>query len=752
MQREELINKIFESTDSLRGIFSYSDIGQILLLFIFLKRVDCVLQKNKKEVHDFCKLNEDSKESLSKLVKDKFQINYFNNSELNLNLIGVSKDDHYKKFCNYIDGFSPNVKEICNYLLPNYFSEKLFRSNKFKDILQVIAKLDLSLEAINEEEMGDLFEYLITFFAGEPNYKDSNDHYSPREIIKLMIKLTLIDFKDNVENFSLKKKSFYDSCVGSGGVLTFANKELKEKELNKNLEFYGQEINAYSYALCKANLLINGLESRNIELGNSLCANKIKKNDFDYLVSIPPFGQFWGGQREAIEKGPLAEFAPALPSRSDSSFLFLLDQINRMKSFEAGGSRASILLFGSPLFKGSTKSGENKIREYILKEDLLEAIIALPEKLFYNTSIPTFIWILSNKKNNNLKNKVCFINAKDFVLRQNSSGEKTEMIPNHDIEIIQKQYTKILSVGSVDDMNFKIIDSIKFFKKEVFIFAKNKNFLNSEEKKFKTTLNKAEEINNFKKKHPWLGKDFTYKLDDQNVVEFNIIESFKNIELEKKISTISSEYSNYKKINLGQVVLDINFFQKTGQSNSKAKQEIFKTNENTIYMYFSGSKKEIIFEKTFDINKKFLTCAQILINKDKVNASYLINYFNSSSGQETLFNLKESHSGFRVRKIIRDPLIISNLELPLPDTITQQEILDIKELPKRLIDSLQKMTKEINLNPTTSPIIRKKLLEMIKITNELTIEDHIKELIRNGENKKLEFKETLLKILYKQFH
>ena len=123
MQREELINKIFESTDSLRGIFSYSDIGQILLLFIFLKRVDCVLQKNKKEVHDFCKLNEDSKELLPKLVKDKFQINYFNNSELNLNHIGVSKDDHYKKFCKYIDGFSPNVKEICNYLLPNYFSE-----------------------------------------------------------------------------------------------------------------------------------------------------------------------------------------------------------------------------------------------------------------------------------------------------------------------------------------------------------------------------------------------------------------------------------------------------------------------------------------------------------------------------------------------------------------------------------------------------------------------------------------------------
>lgn len=742
MQKEVFIVKIINAIESLRGIFRYSDIGQVLLPFIFLKRIDSILEESKKEVQNFCKKNAGI-DHLPELVKEKFNIKYFNISEFDLNIIRDSKNDHYQKFCGYIEGFSSNIKEIYNYLLPNYLTEEIFRSNRYQDILEVITKLDLSLEAINEQEMGDLFEYLITFFAGGPNYKDSSDHYTPREIIKLMIKLTFIDNKEDLKKDSLKKKSFYDGCAGSGGVLTFANKELRDKELNQELDFYGQELNAYSYALCKANLLINGLGIKNIELGDSLCANKIEKHDFDYLVSIPPFGQFWGGQREAIERGPLGEFAPALPRRSDSSFLFLLDQINRMKKAEEGGSRSSILLFGSPLFTGSVKSGENKIREYLIKEDLLEAIIALPEKLFYTTSIPTFIWILSNKKNNHLKNKVCFINARDFVIQQKSYGSKKEIIPSHDIETIQKQYEEILSNGSIDDINFKIIDSNKFIKKEVFITAKNNNFLNSEEKEFKTTLNEANEMNSFKKKHPWLGTEFTSTIDDQNIVEFNIIESFKDIELENKISTIESEYSNYKRINLGQLVVDINFFQKIAVTNKKTKEEVgFTTNENAIYMYFSGSKNEIIFDKTFNINRKFLTCAQILLNKNKVNANYLINYFNSSSGQESLFNLKVAHSGFRVRKIIRDPLIISNLELPLPDTVTQQEILDIKKLPQRLIDSLQKMDYEINLNPTTSPVIRKKLLEMMRITEELTIEDHIKELIRNGENKKIEFKES----------
>ena len=672
MQREKFIEKIINAIDSLRGNFRYSDIGQVLLPFVFLKRIDSILEESKKEVQNFCNKNEGI-DHLPELIKEKFNINYFNISKFDLNIIRDSKNDHYQKFCRYIDGFSPNIKEIYKYLLPNYLTEEIFGSNKYREILEVISKLDLSLEAISEEEMGDLFEYLITFFSGGPNYKDSSDYYTPREIIKLMIKLTFIDYKEDLKKDSLKTKSFYDGCAGSGGVLTFANKEFRDKELNQELDFYGQELNAYSYALCKANLLINGLDTKNIQLGDSLCANKIDKHDFDYLVSIPPFGQFWGDQREAIEKGPLGEFAPALPRKSDSSFLFLLDQINRMKHLDKGGSRSSILLFGSPLFTGSVRSGENKIREYLIKEDLLEAIIALPEKLFYKTSIPTFIWILSNKKNNHLKNKVCFINARDFVIHQKSYGSKEEIIPSYDIETIQKQYEEIFSNGFSENNNFKIIDSNKFIKKEVFITAKNNNFLNSEEKEFKTTLNEANEINSFKKKHPWLGPEFTSMIDDQNIVEFNIVELFKDIELENKISTIESEYSNYKKINFGQLIVDINFFQKLPVSNKKTKEEVvFKTNENAIYMYFSASKNEIIFDKTFNINRKFITCAQILIDKNKVNTNYLINYFNSSLGQESLFNFKVAHSGFRVRKIIRDPLKISNLELPLPDTVTQQ--------------------------------------------------------------------------------
>ena len=239
MQKEIFIEKIISAIDSLRGIFRYSDIGQVLLPFVFLKRIDFILEESKKEVQNFCNKNKGI-DHLPELIKEKFNINYFNISEFDLNIIRDSKNDHYQKFCRYIDGFSSNIKEIYNYLLPNYLTEKIFRSNKYLDILEVITKLDLSLEAINEQEMGDLFEYLITFFAGGPNYKDSSAHYTPREIIKLMIKLTFIDNKDDFKKDSLKTKSFYDGCAGSGGVLTFANKEFRDKELNQELDFYGQ--------------------------------------------------------------------------------------------------------------------------------------------------------------------------------------------------------------------------------------------------------------------------------------------------------------------------------------------------------------------------------------------------------------------------------------------------------------------------------------------------------------------------------
>ncbi len=754
MNTDNYVKTIFTLSNPLRGFFRTSEMGKIIISFVFLKRIDQVIELDNKKVSDLCnQFPNKSKEDLINFFSEEYNIEFFNISNINLDALKDSNDIE-NDFKEYIGGFSPMIKDILDNLLPPNLFNGIYRA-KNKKFFAGLSELDLSLKNVSNEDMGEIFEYLIYFFAKKDDFGEQFSVYTPKEIVKLMTKIAFInsDIKSFHKSDSLKMRSFYDSCAGSGGFLNYANRELKEKDLNFELSLYGQELNSYSHALCKANLLLNGLDIKNIKLGDSLCSNLIQKRDFDYLVSVPPFGENWVKQSNLIQESTLGHFVPAFPKTSDSSFLFLLDQINRMKRKAKGGGRASILLFKGPLSVGGFRSGENKIREYLIEQDLLESIIALPENLFYSTSIPTFIWNISNNKPLNLKNKVCFIDARPYFIKKNIIYEKStsrkEILPIHEIENIQNSYADLINDGKTDNINFKLIDSENFIRKEILITAENENFIYNEEKKFKTLISDETEIKDLFKKHSWLGDKYDYQISKNNVVQFEVIESFNKKTTGNKPTKLETEYSKYKEAYLGQIVSDINFVFHTGELknkledklNDKNKNAIFKSHKNAFYMHFSRSKKEIYISKNFKPDYKYIMCFQAIIDEKLASPEYLVQYFKSTAGYNSLFNLVENYTGFRI-KVLRDPLIISDILLPLPDLETQLEILDVKKIPERLINSLTKMSKELNLNPTTSPIIRKKLLEMIRVTEELTVEDHIKELIRNGESKRLEFKQT----------
>ncbi len=275
---------------------------------------------------------------------------------------------------------------------------------------------DLSPEAVSNYEMGNLFEELIRKFAEESN-ETAGEHFTPRDIVRLATSLIF-----SADNAMLTDqgvvRSLYDPTVGTGGFLTSASEYIAELNPNAHLKTYGQELNPESFAICKADILIKGEDADNIKFGNTLSDDQLTSKKFDYMLSNPPFGVEWKKVEKAVKdehkiQGYNGRFGAGLPRVSDGSLLFLMHLISKMRPSQEGGSRIGIILNGSPLFTGGTGSGESEIRRYVLENDLLEAIIALPTDMFFNTGISTYIWILSNKKLPERKGKVQLINAAD---------------------------------------------------------------------------------------------------------------------------------------------------------------------------------------------------------------------------------------------------------------------------------------------------------------------------------------------------
>jgi type I restriction enzyme M protein len=307
-------------------------------------------------------------------------------------------------------------------------------------VAEKFATIDLHPETVSNARMGAVFEELIRKFA-ELSNETAGEHFTPREVIRLMVNLLFVEDDDALTKPGVVR-SLYDPTAGTGGMLSVAGEHLAGMNPGARLVMYGQELNAESYAICKADMLIKGQDIGNIIFGNTLSNDGLPGKQFDYMLSNPPFGVEWKKiekeiRKEAEQQGYNGRFGPGLPRVSDGSLLFLMHLISKMRPAKDGGSRFGIVLNGSPLFTGGAGSGESEIRRYTLENDLVEAIIGLPTDMFYNTGISTYVWIVSNRKPAHRKGKLQLIDASSFwqKMRKSLGSTRKELSPDHIEEI-----------------------------------------------------------------------------------------------------------------------------------------------------------------------------------------------------------------------------------------------------------------------------------------------------------------------------
>lgn len=404
---------LWSVADLLRGDFKQSQYGRIILPFTLLRRLECVLEATKPAVLEkYETVKAMPIEAQDKLLTHAAQLSFYNTSKMDLNRLGET--DVASNLESYIQSFSPNAREIFEHF--DFFNtiDKLAEADLLYKVAKRFANAPLSPEKISNYGMGLVFEELIRRFAESSN-ETAGEHFTPRDIVRLTTSLVFTNDDDALTQSGLVR-SIYDPTAGTGGFLSSGMEYVLELNDKASLSAFGQELNPESYAICKADMLIKGQKVDNIKLGNTLSNDQLRTEKFDYMLSNPPFGVDWKKIQKQIndehtEKGFEGRFGAGLPRVSDGSLLFLMHLVSKMRPQHEGGSRIGIILNGSPLFTGGAGSGESEIRRYILENDLLEAIVALPTDMFYNTGISTYVWVLSSHKPANRKGKVQLINA-----------------------------------------------------------------------------------------------------------------------------------------------------------------------------------------------------------------------------------------------------------------------------------------------------------------------------------------------------
>jgi len=409
---KEKANLIWQVADLLRGDYKQSDYGKVILPLTVLRRLDGVLQPTKQKVLAFLPKVEEKSDNTKDLILNKIAgYNFHNRSNFDFEKLTAEPDKIAANLRNYINGFSASAREIIEYF---NFDDQIDRLDDPKaDILfQIVKKFaEIDLADMESMEMGYVFEELIRRFSEQSN-ETAGEHFTPREVIKLMVNLLFISDNETLTKEGIVK-TLYDPACGTGGMLSIAEQHLSNFNPKAKLEVFGQEINPESYAICKSDMLIKGENPANIKFGNTFTVDGLEDERFDYMLSNPPFGVDWKKAQKVIKaeyetRGLSGRFGAGLPRINDGSLLFLQHMISKMK---LSGTRIGIVFNGSPLFTGQAGSGESNIRKWIIENDWLEAIIAMPDQLFYNTGIATYVWILNNKKSEERKGKIQLINA-----------------------------------------------------------------------------------------------------------------------------------------------------------------------------------------------------------------------------------------------------------------------------------------------------------------------------------------------------
>ncbi|NTU49713.1 MAG: SAM-dependent DNA methyltransferase [Desulfobulbaceae bacterium] len=437
-------NFIWSIADLLRGDYKQSEYGKVILPLTVLRRLDCVLEPTKQAVLDYLPHTKGlSPDAIETILRRKAKLSFYNKSKFDFQKLIADPSDIAANLRNYITGFSKNARDILEHFNFEDHIERLDKSNLLFLIIKRFAEVDLHPEVVPNIEMGYIFEELIRKFADLSN-ETAGEHFTPREVIRLMVNILFLNDKDVLTKKGIVK-TLYDPACGTGGMLSIAEEYLRELNPDASLRVFGQELNPESYAICNSDMLIKGQNTDHIKFGNSFTQDGLKDEKFDYMLSNPPFGVEWKKIEEEIVKeheklGTSGRFGAGLPRISDGSFLFLQHMISKMRP-ENGGARLAIVFNGSPLFSGGAGSGESEIRKWIIENDMLEAIIALPDQLFYNTGISTYIWIVTNRKSKDRKGKVQLVNAVGFFKKMaRSLGNKRNEISDEHIAEVTKIY------------------------------------------------------------------------------------------------------------------------------------------------------------------------------------------------------------------------------------------------------------------------------------------------------------------------
>ncbi|WP_244310003.1 type I restriction-modification system subunit M [Leptospira mtsangambouensis] len=452
-QFKEKANFIWAIADLLRGHYRQSDYGKVILPLTVLRRLDIVLEPTKKNVIEAYEQHKTKKpEILEPILNNAAKVKFHNRSKYDFSELAKDADHLAANFRNYIKGYSLSAIEIIDYFSLEDQIKKLEEYDLLYLVVKKFAEAGDMFRGVSSLEMGYIFEELIRKFA-ELSNETAGEHFTPREVIRLMVNLLFINDKEILTNKGIVR-TLYDPACGTGGMLSVAEEFLHDLNPDAKLEVFGQEMNPESFAICKSDMLIKGQNPSNIKFGNTFTQDGLTEEKFDYMLSNPPFGVDWKKsekliKEEAAKKGWDGRFGAGLPAISDGSLLFLQHMVSKMKRKD-GGSRLAIVFNGSPLFSGAAGSGPSDIRKWIIENDMLEAIVALPDQLFYNTGISTYIWIVTDHKPKNRKGKVQLINAtggdledKDnpfYAKMLRSLGNKRKEIHEDAISKITKLY------------------------------------------------------------------------------------------------------------------------------------------------------------------------------------------------------------------------------------------------------------------------------------------------------------------------
>jgi type I restriction enzyme M protein len=462
---QKLANFIWSVADLLRGDYKQSEYGRVILPLTVLRRLDWVLEPTKDAVlARYEQLKSAGVQNMDPVLRKTAGLTFYNTSQLNFRNLLADQDHVATNLRSYIGGFSPGAVDV----LDKYgFETQITRLDEAGLLYQVVSKfveIDLRPEEVSNHQMGYLFEELVRKFS-EISNETAGEHFTPREVIKLMVNLLLAPDEQDLVTPGIVRK-IYDPACGTGGMLSEAQDHIEKHNAHATVEVYGQELNGETYAICRSDMMMKGGDPNKIKFGNSFNQDGHDGERFDYMLANPPFGVEWKKVEKFIKdeaaRGHAGRFGAGLPRINDGSLLFLQHMISKMKRPEDGGSRLAIVFNGSPLFTGAAGSGESEIRRWILENDLLEGIVALPDQLFYNTGISTYFWILTNRKVPERRRKVVLLDGRDYWVKMRKSlGDKRKMLNDDHIAALTRAYVEALAIA--DDPSHEQHSKVKVF-------------------------------------------------------------------------------------------------------------------------------------------------------------------------------------------------------------------------------------------------------------------------------------------------